>query len=343
MADINIKQRYHYIDYIRVYSILMVILLHCICDYLNNDANFGKGLWYTLGFTNELCRTGVPLFFMISGFLLLNKDIGDVKSFYRHRFLKIAIPFIAYDIFYFIYFAIDSGNEISLLRFVKELVNNGSAYHLWFMYSILFLYIMAPFVRMIVEKCTFNMILMFLGIVIFQTTLKPFVNILLNGRAYVYLTEDGIVGYLGFMILGYILGRYDTSKTARGIIYGAGIASFILFTLANVHFAKVGRGFVFNGGYTINHYIEAAAIFVFCKNNINVKSKIAHSLSSATMDAYFIHVFVLHLLAKINWNVRPVYLIGCTASVAVVVSFGWAYLKKYTVDLFSIGRRLIYS
>ena len=80
----------------------MVIVLHALGDYFYKESSFGSSLWWCLGFINEFCRTGVPLFFMISGFLLLKEDIPDIKEFYKRRFTKICIPLACYNVFYYV-------------------------------------------------------------------------------------------------------------------------------------------------------------------------------------------------------------------------------------------------
>ena len=74
------RARVGYVDYVRVFAMVMVILLHCICDYANMEKNFGRPLWWLTGLLNEVTRTGVPLFFMISGFLLVDDEDIDYNT-----------------------------------------------------------------------------------------------------------------------------------------------------------------------------------------------------------------------------------------------------------------------
>lgn len=330
----------NYIDYIRVFSICMVIILHCICDYYGDLTNIGKGLWFVFGFVNELCRTGVPLFFMISGFLMLRNEITDIKIFYKKRLSKVFVPFILYDVFYYVTYSIINGNNFSLLVFFKELFNCGSAYHLWFIYSILFLYALIPFIKIIVDDCNLKILFVFFTIVIFQTTIKPLINTLSNGHIYVYLTEDGMFGYLGYMILGYILGKERFSQQTEKLICFAGLLSLIVFPLVNMSNAKNSGVFMFNGGYTINHYIEGAGIFLFFKKRISEKNKNVSALSAMTLDAYFIHVFILTLLKKIVWNIPPSMMISVWIVMTIFLSFLWGYVKSNLIKCFKGEKRI---
>ena len=334
------KERYHYgyIDVIRIFSICMVIILHCICNYYVDSNYFGRPLWICLGFMNELCRTGVPLFFMISGFLILKEDIPDIRKFYLRRLKKTGIPFIIYDIFYYIFYSLQQQRPITFLNFFKELLNSGSAYHLWFMYSIMFLYLLTPFIKKMVERCSLRMLLLFWGLTIFHTTIKPFINTIACGHIYVYLTEDGVCGYMGYMLLGYILGKYTLSRKAELCIYIVGGIAFIIFPCVSMFCVKNGGEFLFPGGYTINHYLEAAAIFVFCKKTIAVKRKFMTTLASATMDAYFIHVFILNVIQRILCNATPAISMCVWAVATIFLSFSWGFLR---IKILDVKRRII--
>ena len=297
MTRENSTARYAYIDFLRVFSILLVILLHCIGGYWFDPNHIDRPLWKITAYANELCRVGVPLFFMMSGFLLLNRNIEKVGTFYKRRFLKIAGPFLLYDIFYYLALPM-SAEPRSFFGWLKELLNSGSAYHLWFIYSILLLYLFVPFIRKIIENAKSGELFLFFILCIFQSTIKPLFNTILAGKAYLYLSDDGFVGYLGYMILGYILGKSVVSGKLRGALYAAGILSFIVCPLFVMQNLRDGKAVWLNGGYTVNHYLEAAALFCLCKNRISRSNSLLSRLSGLSMDTYFIHVFVLETVKK---------------------------------------------
>ena len=338
MEQTNERARYHYIDVLRVFSIFLVMVLHCFGDYFHKESSIGSTLWWGLGFVNELCRAGVPIFFMISGFLILKNDIPDVRTFYKRRLSKICIPFLCYNAFYFISRCI-SEREINPWVFINEFFDSGSAYHLWFIYSLAFIYLMIPFVKMIIDKCSYKMLIGFFIFSIFQTTLKPFINTVSNGYIYIYLNLDGISGYLGYAILGYILGTYDLTPRVKKIIYASAIVSFIAFPLVSMYWAEEGTLSLFNGGYSLNHYIEAAALFILFKDRANVKMKFFSIMSVLVMDAYFIHVFIAEKLKLLSWEVIPVVMITVLVIATVVGSFLWAFILNYIKEVCKNGKK----
>lgn len=317
--------RYTYIDALRVFSINMVILLHCIYNYFNNaDANVERHLMWIFSLLNELARTGVPLFFMISGYLLLSSsNTLNIKSFYKSRFSKYIVPFLFWDIVYYCLYRVYHGKSILSFDFFKELLNTGSAYHLWFMYSIILLYFTLPFVKKIMDGYDTKVHMLFFVIVVFQTTIKPFFNVICNGKLYLYLSEDGVVGYLGYMVLGYILGKNTFSGYKLWCAGICGGMAWIVFAYCNCQSALSGRGYIFNGGYTINHYIEAACLFVLFKSFPweRIKKPLQYA-SNRCLSVYFIHVLFIKFVTLFIQGLSPLFFCSVLYVATVVLSFG---------------------
>ena len=88
------KKRILFIDHIRALAILMVIMCHVIdvnCLFwlgYQEMSGVRQIILYTLLIFG---RCGVPLFLMITGYLLLDRDYsqGKWKSFYLHKWLHL--------------------------------------------------------------------------------------------------------------------------------------------------------------------------------------------------------------------------------------------------------------
>ena len=61
-----------YLDVLRCLAIFLVIALHCTAGQIVRPELFGTRTWLACDIVNGFARMGVPLFFMISGFLLLS-------------------------------------------------------------------------------------------------------------------------------------------------------------------------------------------------------------------------------------------------------------------------------
>ncbi len=334
MTGNGTKQRLAYIDYIRVTATVMVTVLHCIYVYYESPENYGGALWRFLGYVDELVRTGVPLFFMISGYLTLSRDIADFGAFYRKRFVKIGLPFVVYDVFYYFVGSANAGIEPTVEGYFKGFLASGNEYHLWFVYSIMFMYLLAPFLRRIVVACNERQLWFLMLLATFQTTLRPLINYLFGGFGIdLYLTNDGFSAYMGYFLLGYILGTYAESRWLKRILYSLGILSFLIVPYFTAKSLMTDGTSFFTGGYTINHYVEAAALFLLFKEFAVKPSRIIAELSSVSFSAYLIHVFIIEFMRELPLGASPWKLMAIYSVVAIVFSFLWGEGVKFLVHL----------
>ena len=83
-----VKTRIKYFDTLKFLAITGVIFLHCFI--LKDTVEI---LNFNVVNLNQIGRFGVPLFLLISGALLLNREI-ELKSFFKKRFVRICYPLI---------------------------------------------------------------------------------------------------------------------------------------------------------------------------------------------------------------------------------------------------------
>ena len=142
------SKRYFGIDLIRVVACFLVMQTHAgeiyyiedSGDLIRNEKNIWPGIF------NSLARVCVPLFVMISGYLLLPMKT-DYSTFLKKRFTRVSFPFIAFCIFYDIYYYIRGVIDVKtmLINIPKIFINYGSELgHLWFMYMIMGVYLLIP-------------------------------------------------------------------------------------------------------------------------------------------------------------------------------------------------------
>ncbi len=327
--------RLYYIDSIRVFATLCVIVLHCIYNYFNNPVNYNSPLWALLGYVNEVCRVGVPLFFMISGYLTMKRPITDIPAFYKKRFIRIGVPFIIYDVFYYFVSSANMGEPFSLNGYLKGLLNSGNKYHLWFVYSILFLYLIAPFLQKMLDACSNRQLYLLLCLATFQTTLRPLLNLFLHkADLNLFFTSDGFMGYVGYFILGYILGVREVSPYVKKAVYYVAMLAFFMSPIITAQQLTAGDTPFFMGGYTANHYVEGAAVFLFFKDRNRPTHLVTRVLSDVSFTAYLIHVFVIELILKLSFDsFYPWQMMLIVIAASTALSFIWGLVVKFTVIL----------
>lgn len=144
------KKRDVYIDTLRIFACLMVIFNH------TNERGFYRYVSDTIGgvkwwmnlIPSIICKSAVPLFFMISGSLLLRKN-ENIKNTYK-RIPKILIDLVFFSFLYFGFDTWSSSGTISSLEILKNMATSNY-WHLWYLYAYFALIITLPILREMVK------------------------------------------------------------------------------------------------------------------------------------------------------------------------------------------------
>lgn len=290
------KKRIVYLDFLRAFAILMVVLLHSINDYIIEPGLYGTAAWYVLLVTNGFVRTGVPIFLMLSGCLMLSsKGTDDINGFYKKSLTRILIPLVFWNVAYFLYHTWRGYVDFDLAAMLSSMLNCGTEYHLWYMYELIGLYLAAPFLKILVNNCSMKKLSLLLFLMLLCPTVRPFVNTVTP--LYIYWFEPLFNGYMSCFLLGYILYKSNSEKQLYKFLT-AGALGLVCSVLIN-HFnsSHEGINLVANSGYSLCHYAMAAAVFVAAKAMKKIPlQKAAAALSRYSFGIYLVHVAVLDVI-----------------------------------------------
>lgn len=163
------NKRIKSIDCIRGIAILAVILIHTTTRTLEASGFDIVGFSWTL-FLNQICRFAVPLFIMISGFVLeTSKREESYWSYVKRRFSKIFIPYIFWSLFY--YFFVYNNNDDSL---IKVFLTGNASYQLYFIPALLVFYLVFPLLHKLIHKTPNVIIFTIVSIVGFALLYKNY-------------------------------------------------------------------------------------------------------------------------------------------------------------------------
>ena len=139
------------IEILRVICSVFIVTMHIIDFYILDYNRVGNTFWLYINIIESFIRFAVPIFFMISGALLIKKFNEKPINFYKKRLLKIIVPYILISVIYSIGNQILKSGGIELVIIIKDILKFEAHYHLWFFEPLIGIYIIVPLIRKIIE------------------------------------------------------------------------------------------------------------------------------------------------------------------------------------------------
>lgn len=315
------KKKYFYIDFIRIFSMLSVIILHVCADVL--WAGKIDGAWHFANVITALCSASVPLFFMISGAMLLSDEKNaDPLFVLRVRIKKVIIPFLFWSLFAVIYYRITEsayfGAEytVALSVRIKNMLREPVVVHLWFMYALIPIYLLLPFIKRAADradkKTAVYFIMLWCVFSVFIPTIRGFLNE--EWKYYFSLHPQFdmniFMGYPGFFILGYILHKEEIKIKKRWllayIVIIVSVVSAGTFALSENAGAYIESFKTYCGFFTASLSVALFLLFkefYFGKEKIRFE-KLIGSISAASFAIYLMHNLLINYM-NLNYFLVP--------------------------------------
>ena len=143
----------NFCDFLRFLAILSVILIHGLGDMKDYFLQQNRTYYFILTALDSITRAGVPLFFMFTGiFLLSSKKTTTYFDFIKKTFKKLILPLIFASLIYYTYEVWTQKTSFSIVQFLLRLQSNQIKYHLWYLYSIIPIYLLLPFITVGIQK-----------------------------------------------------------------------------------------------------------------------------------------------------------------------------------------------
>lgn len=255
------KKRKTYLDFIRILAIFMVVYVHtgpeATQKYLVNSGDFAY--WFAL-VLNSITQTCAPLFFMISGALLLQKK-ENLKDIYLKRILKFFILLMVFGLIEYAYFYyLNPEITFSLKTFFAMAYSSTIIQQYWFLYAYLAFLMILPFVRMMAQNMERVHFWYLAGLMLLLNGICPIIEYLWgNGR--IAISIPLLTNIILYPLIGYYFEHVHDGKFLL-IINGLGFMALITNTVIG-HMAIASRGDVESlEGMTM---LVAATLFIDIK------------------------------------------------------------------------------
>lgn len=277
-------------DIMRILCSFLVVLLHTV----TYSSGIGRMDEKTAHIINVLCRGSLPVFIMVSGRYMLDKD----RTFSQviRKSVRTLCIMLAASLVYLCFGCVFCGFRPQGIAQIAEYLLTEPV-HLWYMYTAVCLYIFTPFIRVFIKNASERCIRAAIAVCLF---LGSAVYIPLSYGDFYILEKiaakchmDFQTAFIGCYMLGFYMYRYRVSRICGYIIYAAGTAASAA--------ALLPESDMLISFFAPNVLAQSAALFLGVKElcariRINgAAARTLHRLSGCTMFVYLFHPLVLRL------------------------------------------------
>ncbi|WP_261817574.1 acyltransferase [Vibrio gallicus] len=318
-------------DNLRVLAVLAVITLHVASDFISdidiNSSTYGAREWWAGNLYASLTLWCIPLFIILSGYLLLNKRESNTE-FFKKRLRKILIPLIFWSLFYSLWLLLKHHlrGDLSSAYFTvaKGWALGEPYYHLWYLFMIPFLYLVTPLLRVIVRSITQTELALFTSVCFALAALSALTNVILlyfELSAKVSLFTNDFLSYLGYFCLGGYVARYGVKTHDKwcAVI----IASTFIITLFGSYYLT---HLYFYSYLSLNIIALSICLFFILKKHANIDIKL-HRFANLSFGIYLIHPLFIKLISTYcdTW-LRQLFDIYLYIPIVACFTFALSYL-----------------
>ncbi len=218
------------IDALRSFAVLLIVLVHTLVPgFYSYGPHFNVDV-----FCGSPARAGVPLFFMISGALLLNRE-HEIRAILR-RVRKITVPLMIWSL---IYLAADRSRGVVHQNWLLTIARASVAPHLWFLYSMIAAYLVLPMLAGFHQVVTrTNRILVLTSWFVFASVVPA-----IAGWTQPFLAIDATFFplYAGYILLGATLYGVKPSKRVALFSFALIMAGWLLTFWLTLRHSDLGH------------------------------------------------------------------------------------------------------
>lgn len=329
-----------HIELLRILAAFLVLVNHTNSEIFRNNAPSLTWFWsVTYMF---ISKPAVPVFVMIMGALLLEKEDSPRKS--AERILRIFVVFLAGSFLYTVYYGHRNGTAFSLRDFLFQLPTARATTAFWYLYLYLGLLCVLPVLQKLAKALSRRqMEYLFLLTLGFCGTV-PLLQILFSTPGLSGDFTDGMIGhYLALVLLGYYL-EHEAAPSRRAFLfclggYGLSLAvqvagTYLLFRRNPESYAAL------DNRKLITITLASACLYVCVKYLLErhplppSAARAVHRLGRLTFGIYLLGDFM------ISWT-RPVYEALCGHMHVVFAMVLWELFIFAAAALAAAGLRLV--
>lgn len=296
------------LDLCRIAGCLMVLVIHAGAE-VYQRCPIDSPDFILLNFISTAVRGGVPIFFMLSGALMLSREKMDTGRMLKNHALYLTGIFFLWSFAYALLSRIVSGNFGTGYDFIYSVV--AGHYHMWFIPAMVICYLLMPPAHALIHGAKLEakyLLGLFFGLVLLPANmnLTPDTAPILH-KITLNFSLDWI-GYMGYVIWGWWLATRKLPKNTLWLAPLVFLACAIVTAAANRWYSGYkgeADGWLFSY-FSLPNFIQASALFCFflsLKDRKIKGAKYISLLADCTLGVYLIHPLMINVLELLGFGI----------------------------------------
>lgn len=295
------SDRLLYADGIRAYAAVSVVVIHVAADLVEWFPSLSRSWWWIANIIDTVAGPAVPLFYMLSGMLLLDPAKKEpIRIFLMKRARRVLLPWLAWGIIYLCWRAFFHGEVMSWRVGIRAFVEGTIYSGFGFFYGLFGLYLATPILRVYIRNASRRDLNYFLGLWFLLVPLAGWITSFLGLEVGVKATMGA--QFAGYFVAGHAL-RGITLNRKQLMFTLPVIAGLAAITSVGTYFLTVQRGRLDTEFYNYlspNVVLFAVLVFLILKSlpysQAFAKHRLLHSAVIATaassLGIYFLNQLV---------------------------------------------------
>jgi surface polysaccharide O-acyltransferase-like enzyme len=321
-------ERNNNLELLRVCACVMVVLVHVTKWVMPRSLSESEFLIGNI--INGFSLICVPLFVIISGYFVLNNSRNtDIEVFYKKSFFNIVVPVLVYSLFYvaFSFYKVKVFHEGSIKDIIYSLAMGKPYYHLWYMYMLIGLYLLVPFVIKAFDGYGDKVILYASGYFLAMAAISSVWYYIFEVKKFWPLD---FVTYLGYFIFGMYLARVPKPASRFLSLSVYVFSSVCIIVLSTKTYNIAANHSYFFSYVSVLSIISSISFFNFIRSLKINASSILSFLSKYSFRVYLIHAFFLEVILSTFGDAAWIHSIPLISILAIA---GATLVLSYTFSM----------
>ena len=302
-----------FLDLLRIVACFLVIVNHTNSSiFLGSSPDHIR--WYISLAYFFLCKIAVPVFFMISGYLMLSKMDTWKKTL--NRFFRILVVLVCGSVLYSLYYNLYVNHNYSATAVLKKALSfykDSPTNAFWYLYAYLAIILMMPFLQKMVQSMTrkdYHIFFLLYGVFfgIFPILKHYSEMVTINSNFNLTICS----GYVCVLLIGSYFSRFEIKKTRFGFFMAlitlcAMIGLNVFLTL--LEYKKSATGYLFLDNRTfLPIIVESVCVFYmasFLKTSEKI-SRVVTFVGSCTFGIYLVSDMTISFLSPFHLKLNEV-------------------------------------